>query len=211
MKLTENNNSVSVKPTLLQTIYEWIETFCMALLGVVLLFTFICRFVTVDGESMMKTLNHGDRLVISNMFYTPKTGDIIVVQDSQNKELRGPIIKRVIATEGETVDIDDKTWQITVTHLDGSVEVLEDEYANKVYYEDGSLVPMTKAVPEFFYPDAIVGEDYPHVVKDGCVFVLGDNRTDSLDSRYVGDIDKRKILGKAYLRLFPLNKIGFLH
>ncbi len=210
--MSEKNNAQAVKPTLLQTIYEWIETFCLALLGVVVLFTFICRFVTVDGESMMQTLHHGDRLVISNLFYTPKTGDIIVLQDSQNKELRGPIIKRVIATEGETVDIDNETWTITVTHLDGTVEVLDDSYANKVYYEDGSLVPMTyeNGVSEYFYPDAIIGEDYPHVVKEGCVFVLGDNRTNSLDSRYVGDVDNRKILGKAYLRLFPLNKIGFL-
>ncbi len=210
--MSENNNALSVKPTLMQTIYEWIETFCLALIGVVVLFTFICRFVTVDGESMMRTLNHGDRLVISNLFYTPKTGDIIVVQDSQNKDLRGPIIKRVIATEGETVDIDNETWTVTVTRLDGTVDVLDEDYANKVYYGDGSLVPMTNenGVSEFFYPDAIIGEDYPHVVKEGCVFVLGDNRTNSLDSRYVGDVDKRKILGKAYMRLFPITDIGFL-
>ena len=203
----------SVKPSLIQTIYEWVETFCLALLGVVVVFTFVCRFVTVQGPSMMNTLKDGDRLIISNLFYTPKTGDIVVVQDSQEEEFRGPIIKRVIATAGETVDINNDTWEITVTHLDGSVEVLKEEYANKVYLDndgDGekeSLVPMTYGISDFYYPNAIKEEDYPHVVKEGCVFVLGDNRTNSLDSRYVGDIDQRKILGKAYLRLFPFNTI----
>ncbi len=204
------------KQGLLQSIFEWIETFCLALLGVVVIFTFVCRFVTVKGPSMMNTLHDGDRLIISSLFYTPKAGDIVVVHDTQQQHFEGPVIKRVIATAGETIDIDNETWQITVTHLDGTTEVIDEPYANVVYFdadgdgEDDSLVPMTHAVSEFMYPDFIHENEYPHVVKDGCVFVLGDNRTESLDSRYVGDIDERKILGKAYIRLFPLNDIKFL-
>jgi signal peptidase I len=215
--MSENSKETAVKQTALQNIFEWVETFCLALLGVVAVFTFICRFVTVQGPSMMNTLQDKDRLIISSLFYTPKGGDIVVVQDSQEEEFRGPIIKRVIATAGETVDIDNKTWEITVTHLDGSVEVLDEVYANKVYTDtdgDGkedSLVPMTmeEYISDYFYPDALKGDDYPHVVKEGCVFVLGDNRTNSLDSRYVGDIDSRKILGKAYVRIFPFNTFKF--
>ena len=215
--MSENSKETAVKQTALQNIFEWVETFCLALLGVVVVFTFICRFVTVQGPSMMNTLQDKDRLIISSMFYTPKGGDIVVVQDSQEEEFRGPIIKRVIATAGETVDIDNKTWEITVTHLDGSVEVLDEVYANKVYTDtdgdgkDDSLVPMTmeEYISDYFYPDALKGDDYPHVVKEGCVFVLGDNRTNSLDSRYVGDIDSRKILGKAYVRIFPFNTFKF--
>ena len=215
--MSENSKETAVKQTALQNIFEWVETFCLALLGVVVVFTFICRFVTVQGPSMMNTLQDKDRLIISSLFYTPKGGDIVVVQDSQEEEFRGPIIKRVIATAGETVDIDNKTWEITVTHLDGSVEVLDEVYANKVYTDtdgDGkedSLVPMTmeEYISDYFYPDALKGDDYPHVVKEGCVFVLGDNRTNSLDSRYVGDIDSRKILGKAYVRIFPFNTFKF--
>jgi len=191
--LTENQNTTK-KESLSQTIFEWVETFCLALLGVVVVFTFICRFVTVDGESMMQTLHHGDRLIISNLFYTPKTGDIVVVQDVEEQLFQGPVIKRVIATEGETVEIDNNTWEIKVTHLDGTVEILDEPYAFHKY----PGFPMTS----FDIP--------PHVVADGCVFVLGDNRQNSLDSRYVGDIDKRKILGKAYLRLFPFTDISFL-
>lgn len=215
--MSENSKKTAVKQTALQNIFEWVETFCLALLGVVVVFTFICRFVTVQGPSMMNTLQDKDRLIISSLFYTPKGGDIVVVQDSQEEEFRGPIIKRVIATAGETVDIDNKTWEITVTHLDGSVEVLDEVYANKVYTDtdgdgkDDSLVPMTmeEYISDYFYPDALKGDDYPHVVKEGCVFVLGDNRTNSLDSRYVGDIDSRKILGKAYVRIFPFNTFKF--
>ena len=215
--MSENSKETAVKQTALQNIFEWVETFCLALLGVVVVITFICRFVTVQGPSMMNTLQDKDRLIISSLFYTPKGGDIVVVQDSQEEEFRGPIIKRVIATAGETVDIDNKTWEITVTHLDGSVEVLDEVYANKVYTDtdgdgkDDSLVPMTmeEYISDYFYPDALKGDDYPHVVKEGCVFVLGDNRTNSLDSRYVGDIDSRKILGKAYVRIFPFNTFKF--
>ena len=74
--------------------------------------------------------------------------------------------------------------------------------------ENDSLVPMTQEeyISDYLYPNAVKSEDYPHTVKDGCVFVLGDNRTCSLDSRYVGDIDERKILGKAYVRLFPFTQ-----
>ena len=195
------------KISLSQSVFEWVETFCMALVGVVIAFTFICRFVTVVGPSMENTLHGGDRLIISNLFYTPKTGDIIVLQDVLLQEdtvtgqsLQGPIIKRVIATEGEMVDINNETWEITVTHLDGSVEVLKDEYANKIYDSEGNLLNMSPYG---------MGMGFPHVVKEGCVFVLGDNRRNSHDSRMMGDVDKRKILGKAYLRLFPLNKICF--
>ena len=199
--MSENKNE---KLSLSQSIFEWVETFCLALLGVVIVFTFICRFVTVDGQSMEKTLSHGDRLIISNLFYTPKIGDIVVLQDvlQQENGLNGPIIKRVIATEGDTVDINNETWEITVTHPDGSVEVLKEDYANRIYAEDGeTLLSMTPWGSQ-------VG--FPHIVEKGCVFVLGDNRRNSHDSRMMGDVDKRKILGKAYVRLFPLNKISFL-
>lgn len=212
--MAENNTADVKKPTAIQSVFEWIETFCLALMGVVILFTFFCRFVTVQGPSMMNTLQDGDRLIISNLLYSPKAGDIVVIQDSKEKDFRGPIIKRVIATAGETVDINNETWEITVTHLDGSVDVLNEDYANRMYFdgdgdgENDSLVPMTQEeyISDYLYPNAVKGEDYPHTVKDGCVFVLGDNRTCSLDSRYVGDIDERKILGKAYVRLFPFTK-----
>lgn len=197
-KTKSSKNRISVA----QEIFDWVETFCIALTAVVLIFTFLCRFVTVDGNSMNETLHDKDRLIISDMYYTPKTGDIVVVHDTTEDMFRGPIIKRVIATAGETVDIDFDTWTVTVTDTDGNVRVLDEEYVNFV---EGS--PMAKA-NSIYYKHAVT--EYPHVVADNCVFVMGDNRNNSLDSRYVGDIDQRMILGKAYLRIFPLNAIGLV-
>ena len=143
------------------------------------------------------TLYDKDRLIISDLFYTPDTGDIVVVQDTKESMFRGPIIKRVIATAGETVDIDFDTWTVTVTDKEGNVTTLDEPYVNRV---DGT---MSNPSGSLVYPHAVT---YPHTVAEGCVFVMGDNRNNSLDSRYVGDIDERMILGKAYIRIFPGRK-----
>lgn len=277
------------KMGLIASLYEWVEVFCFALFVVVLLFTFVCRLITVDGSSMNNTFVHGDRVVISGLFYTPKTGDVVVLQDSTSVDMSAPIIKRVIATEGETVDIDPETWTVTVTDKDGNVRVLEEDYAKKIYTitlpiswgeileidpeslsavvrdNDGVLVsgPVEViAVDEknlevsingktvkvntetlkatstdglgneyevdsdkvkinlvkmrlpsvgemYYYQNAIPPSAYPHTVEDGHVFVMGDNRNGSLDSRLLGDIDERMIIGKALVRIFPRPKIGF--
>ena len=193
------NKSVAVSA------FEWVQTFCVALFFVVLIFTFLCRFVTVSGHSMRETLHNADRLIISNLFYEPEYGDIVVVHDANEPEFEGPVIKRVIATAGETVDIDPATWTVTVTDKDGNERVLKEDYINRV---EGKS--MAVAYDEVFYPDAITIDEFPHKVEEGCVFVMGDNRNASLDSRFVGDIDERKILGKAYVRLLPIWNFKFL-
>lgn len=194
------------KNNIIASIYEWVEVFCVALFVVVLLFTFVCRLVTVDGPSMNNTLQHGDRLIISDLFYTPDTGDVVVVQDANSPDgLQGPIIKRVIATEGETIDIDPETWTVTVTDKDGNVTVLDETYVNRV---DGNMRIGTYG-DTYFYKNAITESEYPHTVEKGHVFVMGDNRNNSLDSRLIGDVDERMILGKAYVRVFPNPKLGF--
>lgn len=189
--------------------FDWVQTFCQALFAVIFLFTFFFRFVTVDGHSMDMTLADRDRLIISNVAYTPERGDIVVIHDTESQiygdghyenAFRGPIIKRVIATEGETVIVDYDNWQITVIDTDGNTHVLEEPYVN---YTGGSLHAPIAAV----YPNS-AGHLEEHVVPEGHVFVCGDNRSNSLDSRYVGDIDARKILGKALWRVFPLTSFG---
>lgn len=200
-------DSLCGKEKAAREVFDWVQTFCQALFAVIIIFTFVFRFVTVDGTSMNNTFAHNDRLIISDVGYTPRRGDIVVVHDyetdiispvtlQRQQAFRGPIIKRVIATEGEKVVVDYENWTITVTDLDGNVFVLEEPYVN--YIENKKLI-----VPEpYFYPKSI-GHLEEHTVAEGCVFICGDNRNNSLDSRWVGDIDARKILGKVLFRVFP--------
>lgn len=176
---TENAVKVKKKKTFFGELYEWIETFCFALALMVVLFIFVFRYVTVDGNSMMNTLQDQDKLIISNFNYTPQTGDIVVIYiEGQNK----PYIKRVIATEGQTVKIDFEKWQVFV---DG--ELLEEDY---VLRREGDM----------HYAAFYNGE---FTVPEGQVYVMGDNRNDSTDSRVLGCLDEHNIIGRVIVRLAP--------
>ncbi len=158
-------------------------TFCLVLVTFVFVFAF--RLVIVDGESMVPTLQDGDMLVIlSNFIYEPEVGDVVVVRSEAIE--KGPLVKRVIAMDGQTVDIDFMTGDVFV---DG---VLQDEpYINN---------PTTRDE----------GTEFPITVPEGSVFVMGDNRQHSTDSRnpQVGCIDKRYVLGKALQIVFPFRDFG---
>ncbi len=167
------------KKTFFGELYDWIETFCFALALMVVLFIFLFRYVTVDGNSMMNTLHNEDKLIISNFNYTPQTGDIVVIYiEGQNK----PYIKRVIATEGQTVRIDFEKWEV---YVDG--ELLEEDY---VWRRDGDM----------HYAAFYNGE---FTVPEGQVYVMGDNRNDSTDSRVLGCLDEHYIIGRVIVRLAP--------
>jgi signal peptidase I len=145
---------------------------------------FVFRYVSVEGESMLDTLNDSDKLIISNLAYTPQTGDIVVVKhDSRIK----PLIKRIIATEGQTVEIDYINWSI---YVDGVL--LDEDYVKR---EDGPMRFGDK------YPE-------PFTVGEGMVFVMGDNRNNSQDSRYFGEFPKKSILGRVIYRVFPIKDFG---
>ncbi|MBQ9940312.1 MAG: signal peptidase I [Clostridia bacterium] len=178
--------SINKKPgdSLTKELYDWVETFVTALVSVVLVFTFVVRIVAVDGESMMKTLEHRDTLVITDLVEA-KQGDIVVFQ--QLEDYTSPLIKRVIATEGQVVDIDFDTWIVMV---DG--KVIEEPYVNFI-----KGVSMRTGITQF-----------PFKVPEGEVFVMGDNRNNSRDSRHFGSVDKRSIMGKVLFRVTPINKIG---
>ena len=142
---------------------------------------------------MEKTLHEGELLAVSNLFYEPECGDIVVFH--QTGTLNEPVVKRVIATAGETVDIDFDTWTVTVTDRNGSSRVLDEPYMQ--------LDPNIK-----FHSTSVLA--YPYTVPEGCLFVMGDNRDHSADSRggLIGPVDERRILGKVILRLTPFNKFG---
>ena len=162
-------------------LYEWTQALVGSVLTVVLVFTFLIRLIGVDGHSMVPTLQNGDRLlVLSSLLDSDyEYGDIVVLREESF--LEEPIVKRVIATEGQTVDID---YQTGAVYVDG--ELLEEDYINEpTYMEEGTEFPLT--VPE------------------GCIFVMGDNRNHSSDSRdsRLGTVDTRCVLGKAVFLAFP--------
>lgn len=191
------NEEPKDKKSVSAEIIEWLEVISTAVIAVVIIFCFIFRIATISGDSMKNTLYSGEKVIISNLAYTPKNGDIVVISRNAENSIKGqvssqgPIIKRVIATGGQTVDID---FEAGIVYVDG--KPLKENYT--------STPTVNKADIEF-----------PLYVPEGYIFVLGDNRTESLDSRYsqIGEdglIDTRYVLGHAVFRIFPFNRIGRL-
>jgi signal peptidase I len=177
-------------------IYDWLQCIVSAVVIGILLFVFIGRINGIEGPSMMQTLQNGDRVILSNLFFTPKYGDVVFIKTDAYGET--PLVKRVIATAGQTVDINFETGIVSV---DG--KALTETYTN---------TPTN------------LREDFsgPVIVPPGCIFVMGDNRNDSTDSRSsnVGFVDTRVILGKVWFVLIPgagydghrdFGRIGFVH
>ena len=162
-------------------LYEWTQALVCSVLAVVLLFTFVVRLIGVDGHSMVPTLQDGDRLLVLNSLWDSdyEYGDIVVLR--KESFLEEPIVKRVIATEGQTVDIDFASGSV---YVDG--ELQEEDYINEPTYVDE-------------------GTQFPLTVPEGSIFVMGDNRNHSSDSRSsdLGTVDTRYVIGKAVFLLFP--------
>ena len=162
-------------------LYEWVQALVCSVLVVVVIFTFVIRLIGVDGHSMVPTLQNGDRLLVLNsMLYDDyKYGDIVVLR--KDSFLEDPIVKRVIAVENQTVDIDFSTGSV---YVDGVL--LKEDYINELtFLEEGTEFPLT--------------------VPKGSVFVMGDNRNHSSDSRdsRLGPVDTRYVIGKAVFLAFP--------
>ena len=167
-------------------VLEQLDIFIIAFALIILATFFLVRMCTVSGDSMNNTLIDGDPLVVSDLFYTPKRGDIIVFHQTGTEEgdYNEPIVKRVIGVAGDTVKVEhfSDSMRVTVTDSDGKVTVLEEDY---IRYD---------------YPSYRNSETY---VEEGTVFVMGDNRSHSGDSRSdkIGLVDTRRILGKAVFQL----------
>lgn len=186
---------VKKKPRVI-TVYDYLETFCYALALMMLLFLFVFRYVSVDGDSMLGTLHDEDKLIISDLFYTPETGDIVVINPESHGVSGKPIIKRVIATEGQTVYIDYEKWEV---YVDGVK--LDEPYIQEMHEVEqqrwGADVAMNGTNVPKYKQEFTVGE--------GKVFVMGDNRNNSKDSRSreYGEMDENRILGRVIIRITP--------
>ncbi len=187
----ESNKTEAVKEKPIVSVFEWLEIFIVSIAAVFILFSFVARIAVVDGNSMLPTLSHGDKLLVRQLFYTPKQGDIIVCQ-SGKYGLDKPLVKRIIATEGQTVRIDRENWKVYVNGYP-----LDEPY---VFFENGKMVGWEYDTDEI-------------VVPKGHVFVMGDHRNDSLDSRFyrVGMIDVRYIIGEVIFRFFPFDGLGLVN
>ena len=175
-------------------LYEWMQALVCSVLVVVLLFTFVVRLIGVDGHSMVPTLQDGDRLLVLNsiLYDDYQYGDSVVLR--KESFLAEPIVKRVIATGGQTVDID---YGTSTVYVDG---VALDE----PYIREPMGVPYTPSAYDS------TGVQTHWEVPEGSIFVMGDNRNKSTDSRdaRLGAIDEDYVLGKVVCGLWPPSKIG---
>ena len=185
-------NREDVERSILGDLLDLIESILCSVFLVFLVFTFLFRIATVEGASMVPTLVNGDRLIISELGYTPQQGDVVIINARKSYQLDSEglnklIVKRIIALGGQKVDIDFNTGTVTVDD-----QVLQEAYINTLTTRDEG------------------GMQFPVVVPEGYVFVLGDNRDISKDSRHpnVGFVSESEIMGKALLRVFPLDKFG---
>lgn len=178
--LKENNNAE--EGTLTDNMFDIVRAVAFALIIVAILLTFVFRLVKVDGHSMMDTLYDQDRVIVTNFLYTPENGDVVVI--SHGAEYDTPLIKRVIAKEGQTVRVDAAKGQVIVDNV-----ILDEPYIKELVTTAGQA-ENTITVPK------------------GMVFVMGDNRNHSADSRdpKIGLIDVNDIIGKAQYVLFPFDR-----
>ena len=156
--------------------FDVLKMFISAICFVVVVLSFLFRTMIVDGRSMNHTLADKDILITSNLFYTPSEGDIVIFE---HEDYDSSLVKRVIAVEGQTVDID----ELGQVYVDG--KLVTEQYANII----GS------------YDSAHTAIELPYTVPKDHIFVLGDNRNESEDSRWFGSINEQQVLGRVLFRL----------
>lgn len=188
-----NDQPQKRKFNIVQEMFDWAESLVTSLVIIVLLFAFAFRLIGVSGDSMKPTLHNMDYLIVSNLFYTPEPGDIVVLtkEGFLVNEVTGKsdsFVKRIIATEGQTVDID---FALGAVYVDGVLQ--DDSYTYTKTTRKGDL-------------------QFPCTVPEGHIFVLGDNRNGSTDSRNaeVGMVDERYIVGRVLFRILPLTDFGLV-
>lgn len=172
-------------------LFSWLQALSFALLILMVVFTFFGRIIGVDGSSMLPTLTNGDLLFLQCAGYEPEQGDVVVLHKAFSVTGE-PIVKRVIATGGQTVHID---YGTSTVYVDG--QALDEPYLGEPMLQPGSA--------------SMQETDWD--IPEDSVFVMGDNRNNSADSREssLGPVDEDYVLGKAMVVLFPFSHFGSIH
>ena len=189
-------------------LFDWVEAIVIAVVVALVLRNFVLTLALVDGASMENTLSDGDRLYINKLLYTPEKGDIVIIDT--DKHPQGPLVKRVIATEGDTIYIDPVTSMVYVN----------DELIEEGYIKGKTVLPVIKDNLGIIrgyageFAEVFAGNEYsrenPIVVGEDQVFAMGDNRENSSDSRNLGLFTEDEVMGHAVFRFWPINKAGSL-
>ena len=193
--------NTAAKPRRIDSIFDFIELFIFTLAAVFIITSFFFKYSNVVGDSMQNTLQSGEKLVLRSFLYNPKPGDVVVIDD---RSLTDPIVKRVIAVGGQRVKITKNAIYVDGERLFEDYVYIDAPGGKYVY----SVMPCEALLDNLIgYKE---GEYYEILVPENEIFVMGDHRNKSYDSRDIGTLHEDSILGKAVIRFYPFDKFGKL-
>ncbi len=182
------------KNSLMKEVWEWVQAIVIAVVVALLLRNYVLTLAKVDGQSMEPTLQHADRLYVNRVAYTPEKGDVIIFEPASDPGR--PYIKRVIATEGDTVYIDFETGDVYVND-----KIIDEPYIKEPTHRKDAYI-------DFLIWSGHYSKEEPIKIEEGYFWAMGDNRNNSSDSRALGPIPVKELIGHATFRFWPLNNMG---